>query len=105
MRLPERPRRNASASVAFADFQQALDAVRAIAQSVLGPANCRLLDSGEALPAGAAHDGSAILVLGFESATAPVDDRLTSALSVARDHGGRARLCPADHVTVGVSGR
>ncbi|MER6999976.1 FAD-binding oxidoreductase [Streptomyces sp. NPDC000410] len=102
MRLRERPRHKASASVAFADFQQALDAVRAIAQSDLSPANCRLLDSGEAALSGASHDGSAVLVLGFESATAPVDDRLTSALDVARAHGGRGgapttdRDAPAD---------
>ncbi|MEU9992358.1 FAD-binding oxidoreductase [Streptomyces sp. NPDC048045] len=90
MRLQERPRFKASASVAFADFHQALDAVRAIAQSDLAPANCRLLDPGEALLSGASHDGSAVLVLGFESATARVDDRLTSALDLARSYGGRA---------------
>ncbi len=103
MRLQERPRYKASTSVAFADFHRALDAVRAIAQSDLAPANCRLLDSGEALLSGASHDGSAVLVLGFESATARVDDRLTSALELARAHGGRGgaqaaedRDAPAD---------
>lgn len=90
MRLQERPRFKASASLPFADFHQALDAVRAIAQSDLAPANCRLLDPGEALLSGASHDGSAVLVLGFESATARVDDRLTSALDLARSYGGRA---------------
>ncbi|MFI8828745.1 FAD-binding oxidoreductase [Streptomyces sp. NPDC053431] len=89
MRLQERPRHKASASVAFADFRRALDAVRAIAQSDLAPANCRLLDPGEALLSGASHDGSTVLVLGFESATAPVDDRLATALDLARAHGGR----------------
>ncbi|MGW4896785.1 FAD-binding oxidoreductase [Kitasatospora sp. NPDC004240] len=88
MRLRERPRHKASASVAFTDFQQALDAVRAIARSDLAPANCRLLDPGEALFAGASHDGSAVLVLGFESATAPVADRLAAAVGLARAHGG-----------------
>ncbi|MGW2649700.1 FAD-binding oxidoreductase [Streptomyces sp. NPDC001393] len=97
MRLQERPRYKASTSVAFADFHQALDAVRAIAQSDLAPANCRLLDSGEALLSGASHDGSAVLVLGFESATTRVDDRLTSALDLARAHGGRSRGLTADN--------
>ncbi|GGV13173.1 alkyldihydroxyacetonephosphate synthase [Streptomyces filipinensis] len=97
MRLQERPRHKASASVAFTDFHRALDAVRAIAQSDLTPANCRLLDSGEALLSGASHDGSAVLVLGFESATTPVDDRLTCALDLARAHGGRAGTPTADH--------
>ncbi|MFH9011735.1 FAD-binding oxidoreductase [Streptomyces sp. NPDC017943] len=90
MRLRERPRFKASASVAFTGFHQGLDAVRALAQSDLAPANCRLLDPGEALLSGAARDGSSVLVLGFESATAPVDDRLAAAVELARAHGGRA---------------
>ncbi|MFB8245713.1 FAD-binding oxidoreductase, partial [Streptomyces sp. NPDC055952] len=89
MRLQERPRFKASASVAFTDFHRALGAVRAVAQSDLAPANCRLLDPGEALLSGAAQDGSSVLVLGFESATAPVGDRLADALELARAHGGR----------------
>ncbi|MFE9029492.1 FAD-binding oxidoreductase [Streptomyces iakyrus] len=88
MRLQERPRHKASASVAFADFQHALEAVRAIARSDLSPANCRLLDPGEALLSGASHDGSAVLVLGFESAASPVDGRLASAVDLALAHGG-----------------
>ncbi|MFJ4280554.1 FAD-binding oxidoreductase [Streptomyces massasporeus] len=89
MRLQERPRHKASASVAFADFPGALEAVRVIAQSDLSPANCRLLDPGEALLSGASQDGSSVLVLGFESATGRVDDRLAGALELARAHGGR----------------
>lgn len=98
VRLQERPRHKASASVTFTDFHAALHAVRAIAQSDLAPANCRLLDPGEAALSGAAQDGSAVLVLGFESATAPVDTRLTQALDLARTHGGRttAPTGPAD---------
>jgi alkyldihydroxyacetonephosphate synthase len=96
MRLQERPRHKASASVAFADFRQALEAVRALAQSDLSPANCRLLDPGEALLSGASRDGSSVLVLGFESATRRVDDRLASALEVARAHGGRGEAPTAD---------
>ncbi|MFG3357211.1 FAD-binding oxidoreductase [Streptomyces griseofuscus] len=99
MRLRERPRHKASASVAFTDFHRALDAVRAIAQSDLAPANCRLLDPGEALLSGASHDGSTVLVLGFESATAPVDARLTAAVDLARAHGGRGEAAPADRDT------
>lgn len=96
MRLQERPRHKASTSVAFADFHRALDAVRALAQSGLAPANCRLLDPGEALLSGAAQDGSTVLVLGFESATAPVDDLLATALDLARGHGGRGEMPAAD---------
>ncbi|MEV7546225.1 FAD-binding oxidoreductase [Streptomyces sp. NPDC089915] len=89
MRLQERPRFKASAAVAFTDFDAALRAVRDLARSDLAPANCRLLDPGEAALSGAAHDGSAVLVLGFESAHEPVDGRLASAVSLARSHGGR----------------
>ncbi|MFE9139523.1 FAD-binding oxidoreductase [Streptomyces sp. NPDC007355] len=96
MRLQERPRHKASASVAFTDFHRALDAVRTIAQSDLAPANCRLLDPGEALFSGASYDGSAILVLGFESATSPVDDRLANAVDLARTHSGHRRRGMAD---------
>ncbi|MER6446735.1 FAD-binding oxidoreductase [Streptomyces venezuelae] len=89
VRLQERPRHKASAAVAFSDFRSALGAVRALAQSDLSPANCRLLDSGEAALSGAAHDGSSVLVLGFESADEPVGARLERAVALARSHGGR----------------
>lgn len=96
MRLQERPRYKASASVAFTDLHRALDAVRDLAQSDLAPANCRLLDPGEALLSGASHDGSSVLVLGFESATSPVDDRLATALDMARAHGGTGEAPEAE---------
>ncbi|MFI1105735.1 FAD-binding oxidoreductase [Streptomyces melanogenes] len=101
MRLQERPRHKASTAMTFTHFHQALEAVRAIAQSGLAPANCRLLDPGEALLSGASHDGSSVLVLGFESPTTAVEDRLADALDIARGHGGHAqpsgdRESPAD---------
>ncbi|MGR4878659.1 FAD-binding oxidoreductase [Streptomyces sp. LARHCF249] len=89
VRLQERPLHKASAAVAFADFHDALRAVRALAQSDLSPANCRLLDAGEAALSGAARDGCAVLVLGFESADEPVTARLERAVALARSHGGR----------------
>ncbi|MFD4247062.1 FAD-binding oxidoreductase [Streptomyces sp. NPDC058525] len=89
VRLQERPRHKASAAVAFTGFHDALRAVRAIAQSDLAPANCRLLDAGEAALSGAARDGSAVLVLGFESADEPVTARLERAVGLARSYGGR----------------
>ncbi|WP_328952678.1 FAD-binding oxidoreductase [Kitasatospora purpeofusca] len=89
MRVQERPRHKASAALAFTDFRRALDAVRAVAQTDLAPANCRLLDPGEALFSGASKDGSSVLVLGFESAHGPVDGRLAAAVELAREHGGR----------------
>lgn len=90
VRLQERPRHKASAAVAFTGFHDALRAVRALAQSDLSPANCRLLDAGEAALSGASRDGSAVLVLGFESADEPVTARLERAVGLARSYGGRS---------------
>ncbi|MFD3695318.1 FAD-binding oxidoreductase [Streptomyces sp. NPDC058646] len=99
VRLQERPRHKASAAVSFTGFPDALRAVRALAQSGLSPANCRLLDAGEAALSGAARDGCAVLVLGFESADEPVDALLARGVDLARSHGGRY-----DDTPVGASG-
>jgi alkyldihydroxyacetonephosphate synthase len=88
MRLQERPRHKASATLLFDDVHAAMDAVRAVAQSGLHPANCRLLDPGEAALAGVAQDGRSALILGVESAHVPVGGRLTELVTLARDHGG-----------------
>ena len=49
MRLRPRPTFRANTTARFADFYQAAECVRAIAQAQLYPANCRLLDADEAL--------------------------------------------------------
>src|SRR4029077_20590061 len=53
MRLQDRPTFRAAAAVTFADLAAGATAARAIAQAGLYPANCRLLDPGEAATAGA----------------------------------------------------
>ena len=88
MRLQDRPRSKASTSVAFADMPAAMAAVRAIAQAGLHPANCRLLDAGEAGLSGASASGECVLVLGVESAVHPVESRLTELTDLARASGG-----------------
>jgi alkyldihydroxyacetonephosphate synthase len=89
MRLQDRPRFKASASVEFVDFGSGVAAVRALSQSALYPANCRLLDTGEALLAGGLTPGAgALLVLGFESADHHVGPWLERALELCHDHGG-----------------
>lgn len=88
MRLQDRPSHKASASVVFERFPDAVEAVRAIAQSGLYPANCRLLDPGEAALSGVAAGGGSVLVLGVESAHGPVDGRLAELVDLARSHGG-----------------
>lgn len=91
MRLQDRPRHKASVSVDFTDFGAAIDAVRAIAQSGLYPANCRLLDPGEAELAGLGRNGQSVLLLGVESAGTPVTGRLAELVELAGDHGGTPR--------------
>ncbi|GAA4098176.1 FAD-binding oxidoreductase [Nocardioides kongjuensis] len=88
MRLQQRPRWQRTATVAFGSYDAAVSATRAVAQSGLHPANCRLLDPAEALiNAGTAVDGG-LLILAFESADHPVDAWLERALELVADHGG-----------------
>lgn len=95
VRVRRRPGFRASASVRFDDHARAVEATRAIAQSGLFPANCRLLDAKEAFLNGVAGDGSSVLVLGFESADHPVEAPLDRALAIAEGAGGR---CPKGKV-------
>ncbi len=88
MRLQDRPVHRASASVTFAEFAAGAAAARAIAQAGLFPANCRLLDPGEAMTSGAGNGAEAVLLIGFESADHPLDAWMARALECARDHGG-----------------
>lgn len=87
MRLQARPRFRAAASVTFADFTAGVRATRALAQAGLYPANCRLLDPGEALTAGVGAD--TVLLVAFESADHPLDAWMARALECCRDHGGQ----------------
>lgn len=88
LRLQDRPRWRAAASVHFADYPRAVQATRTLAQSGLFPTNCRLLDPMEALlNAGTATTGG-VLVLGFESADHPVQPAMTRAVQIVSDYGG-----------------
>ncbi len=89
VRVRPRPRFRASAPVRFADFAAGATAVRALSQSGLYPANCRLIDPGEARLTGAGDGSQALLVLGFESADHDVEPWMALALECCRDHGGR----------------
>ncbi len=90
VRLQDRPRFKAGASVGFDDFSAGAEAVRVLSQSGLWPSNCRLLDEREAALNGAAEQG-ALLVLGFESADHPIEPMMDRALECCADHGGVAR--------------
>jgi alkyldihydroxyacetonephosphate synthase len=88
MRLRPRPMFRAATTARFKDFYRAADAVRAIAQAHLYPANCRLLDAGEALVNGAGDGSVSLIVLNFESADRPMESMLQRALEIVRQHGG-----------------
>src|ERR1700750_2891722 len=86
-----RPRFRAGASVLFADFADAVEAAREVAQSGLYPANCRLLGHDEALLSGSGDGSHAILVLGFESADHELKPWLARALQICAGRGGEVR--------------
>jgi alkyldihydroxyacetonephosphate synthase len=89
VRIRPRPDRRTSAHVHFPDFASGVEAVRAISQSGLSPANCRLIDADEARLTGAGDGSHALLLLGFESAHHDVEPWMTLALECCADHGGQ----------------
>ncbi|MCH7478472.1 MAG: FAD-binding oxidoreductase [SAR324 cluster bacterium] len=88
MRLQHRPKFRANTSVFFDDFLSAAEAVRALSQAGLYPANCRILDPNQALMSEAGDGSKAVLVLGFESADHPLEAWMARALECCSDHGG-----------------
>lgn len=88
MRLQDRPRWRAGASVVFDDYARAVNATRIVAQSGLFPSNCRLLDPMEAMLNAGTTTAGGVLVLAFESADHPVDGWMGRALEIVADYGG-----------------
>lgn len=135
LRVLERPRFKASATVGFAGsnaagsgsvatggragggvdgrlsqalgeaaFRRGAAAVRALVQSGLPLANCRLVDPLEARTTGAGDGSAALLLLGFESAALPIGDLIEAAIGIAREHGGS--IAPEEAArSVGAGGR
>ncbi len=88
VRVRERPTEKISCGVAYDDFMAGAEAVREISQSGLNPSNCRLLDAVESDTTSAGPPGKALLVLGFESAHIPVEEPMSLALDICRNHAG-----------------
>jgi len=88
VRVQRRPSQRASAGVRFDSFANGAECVREISQAGLYPANCRLLDPGEAGLTMAGDGSHALLVLGFESTDHPVDQLMDRALEICAAHGG-----------------
>ena len=91
VRVRPRPQATSLAAVRFAELGAGIDALRAIAQSGLRPANCRLIDAQEARMTGAADGSATLLVLGFEGASealVPVGELLDRGLHICAEAGG-----------------
>ncbi len=88
VRVQPRPSHRASAGVRFERFGDGAECVRALSQSGLHPANCRLIDAREARMTMAGDGSAALLVLGFESADHPVEEAMSRALAICAEHGG-----------------
>jgi alkyldihydroxyacetonephosphate synthase len=105
VRVRPRPSQRASAGVRFERFLDGAECVRALSQSGLSPANCRLIDAREARTTMAGDGSHALLVLGFESADHPVAEAMGRALAICAEHGGvvsggrgaRGDASPAGH--------
>jgi alkyldihydroxyacetonephosphate synthase len=105
VRVQRRPTFTASAPVRFGWFERAVQATRAVVQSGLRPANCRLLDPVEAMLNAGVADGSCRLLLGFESADAPVDAALTRAVALCREYDGAVDTVDSQHPSAATSWR
>lgn len=101
VRVQQRPTFRAGRTVRFTSFEDAVAAVRDIAQSGLQPANLRLLDRVEAANSLVADGSVEVLVLGFESADHEVSASLRRALECCADHGGQWSDGGADRPTDG----
>jgi alkyldihydroxyacetonephosphate synthase len=90
VRVQPRPAHRLTTSATFDSFDTGAEAVRAISQSGLHPANCRLLDATEARLTSGGDGEHALLVLAFESADHPVEPWMDRALALVRAYGGQA---------------
>lgn len=90
MRLQDRPRFRAAFTARFPGndgFARGAEAARALAQSGLHPANCRLLDATEARNSGAGAGDAAVLLVGFESADHDLEAWGARAFALCREAG------------------
>ncbi len=107
LRVQRRPVHRANATVRFPDFAAGAAAVRALAQSGLYPANCRLLDPVEAFLNRAGDGTAAVMPLAFESDDHALGPWVERALELCRDHGGvhePATLLEGDRTGASVGG-
>ena len=88
MRLHKRPTYRLATTVRFGDYEKAVAAVRTISQAGLYPANCRLIERGEAEFTEAGDGTQDVLVLTFESADHALEPWMNRALEICGDYSG-----------------
>ena len=89
LQVQKEPKYRAKASVAFEDFEDAVETTRTLAQTRLFPTNLRLLDTREAFLNQVVEDPTNILLLGFEDSMVPsAGDDLEHGLDICRQRGG-----------------
>lgn len=91
LRVQDLPRCRARCTVLFETFASGASACRALSQSGLFPANARLIEREEAMFMGAGDGQHHVLVLGFESAALPQEEKLRAALAICEAEGGKPR--------------
>jgi len=94
LRVRPVPTQRAATVVHFADEGSGIEAVRAIGQSGLEPAGCRLVSPMEAALTGLGDGRAAELLLGFESHDRPVDRDLDRAVEICGGFRGQAASRP-----------
>jgi len=88
VRLHKRPTYRLATTVRFGDYEKAVAAVRTISQAGLYPANCRLIERGEAEFTETGDGTQDVLVLTFESADHALEPWMNRALEICGDYSG-----------------
>ena len=96
VRVQRVPQTMPKTAIRFDNYDDAVVATRAIVQSGLRPANCRLLDPLEAMIGAGVTDGSCRLLLSFESARLDPGSDMRAAIGICAEHGGRPDERSAD---------
>ncbi len=89
VRLQDIPTFKKTVTVTFKSFEAGAEAVHALSQSGLNPANARLIDATEAFINGLGDGRFAVLIVGFESHQRDVTHWMKEALALCKEHGGR----------------
>ena len=96
VRVQRVPQTIPKTAIRFDSYDDAVAATRAIVQSGLRPANCRLLDPLESMIGAGVTDGSCRLLLSFESAGLDPGSDMSAAIGICAEHGGRPDERTAD---------